>query len=210
MNMNMTIRRLIAKISVLGVVSLSTMVLGSMLALGGNETKAAPKAESKATTAPAASHRVETINYDGWVVTCSDTIGISSGKTCSAELRVLGPDSNQILLNWQIGLDKDSHLVTVVQVPIGITVKKDNKVSGGILLKNGVELKFGNNAVQRLNYVACNAKFCEAVTPVDEAFFKEAAAATTASITIYAADGTAIPLSLDVKGIDKAITAVKR
>ncbi|HEY5305428.1 MAG TPA: invasion associated locus B family protein [Pseudolabrys sp.] len=209
------LRGLGAKIGVLGVVGFSVVGftifgLGIVLPSSGEKASAAqPKTKAPA---PTKSERVETINYNAWVVTCRDTVGeASSTKTCVADLRVVGPTGHEVLLNWEIGFDKNHDLVTVFQVPLGIAVKKDNHVSGGILLKNGLELKFDDAAPLRVGFTTCNAQFCEAVRLINEALFKQAAAATTASITTYATDGTPIPLSsLKIQGIDKAMAAVRR
>jgi hypothetical protein len=125
-----------------------------------------------------------------------------------ANLRVVA-QNGQLILNWQIGIDKASKLVTVFQVPVGISIEKDGKGSGGILLEKGVELKLGKATVRRVNYLDCNAQFCEAVAPIDEALFKEASAADVTSITPYAADGTPIPFTVNASGMDKAIADVR-
>jgi invasion protein IalB len=164
-------------------------------------------AEAKpAPGAPPVSQHVESVNFDHWVVTCQDAAG---KKVCSAGLRILGGGGKQVIANWQVGYDKDNHLVSVLQVPTGLAAKsKEGKVSSGISMKNGLEMKLGAGAARRLAYVACNAQFCEAVAPVDDAFLKDAVAATKTVVTVYTSDGTAVPLDFESKGLDKAIAAV--
>jgi invasion protein IalB len=149
--------------------------------------------------------------YDSWTVTCRDSVGGALKKTCFATLRVASQDRREILLNWDIAVNKDGRFVTGVHAPIGLTLKKDNKIiGGGILIQNGIDLKFGNNAARRLNYVSCNPQQCFAESPIDEAFVKEATASSTATLTVYAATGEGIPFEVPIKGIDKAIAATRK
>jgi invasion protein IalB len=179
----------------------------SLLAVAASFTFAIPAfAQSKQAPAPVSKH-AESVNFDHWVVSCQDVGGKSA---CAGTLHVLGPDGKQPIANWQIGLDKDGRLVSVVQVPPGLAIKsKDNKVSGGLAIKNGVDLKIGSAAVRHLNYVACTPQVCEATgAPIDDAFVKEAAGAASSTITVFTADGTAVPLTFSGAGLDKALAAV--
>jgi invasion protein IalB len=180
------------------------LILGLVLFSAGG---AIAQTKPAASTAPPASQRVESITYDHWVVTCQDSG--DAKKICVANLKVLGSGGKQVIANWQIGYDKDNHLLSVLQAPTNLTAtSKDNKVSSGLLVKNGADLKLGTGAARRLAYLACNPNFCEAVAPVDEAFVRDAAVAGSASLTLYASDGTPMPLTFDAKGLDKAIAAV--
>ena len=161
-------------------------------------------AQSKQAVAPASQH-TESVNFNHWVVTCQD---VASKKACVGNLQLLGSEGKPIA-NWQIGVDKDNNLMSVIQVSAGLAAKsKDNKVSTGLLIKNGVEVKLGASAARRLSYVDCNPQICEAATPVDEAFVKDAAAAATTAVTVYTSDGTALPFTFDSKGLDKTLAAV--
>ncbi len=157
-----------------------------------------------APAASAAPRRIETTMYDAWAVTCEDvTVNGTAKKSCGSSLRVT--NQNRVLLNWQIGFNEAGHLVTAVQVPIGLAIKQGDKTVGGaILIPNGVDLKFGNGAVRHLTYMWCGPRQCSAEAPIDEAFIKDAAANTKATITIHTSGG-AIPFDLPIKGIDKAI-----
>lgn len=165
----------------------------------------APAATAPARAAPEAPHRVETTQYDSWVVTCEDTVGGTAKKTCIANLRVVNQDKGTVL-NWQIGLNEEGHFVTAIHIPSALTIKNGDKTVGGpISIPSGVELKFGNGAVRRLNFVTCGPQQCIAEGLIDESFTKEAAANTKATITIHTPGG-AIPFELAINGIDKAIT----
>jgi invasion protein IalB len=177
----------------------------SLLAVAASLTFSIPAfAQSKPAAAPVSKH-AESVNFDHWVVSCQDVGGKSA---CSGNLRVLGPDKRPIAI-WQIGSDKDGRLVNVIQVPTGLAIKsKEGKVSSGILMKNGVEMKLGSAAVRHLNYVACNQQLCEAAAPIDDAFVKEAAGAASSTVTVFTSDGTPVPLTFPSAGLDKALAAV--
>jgi invasion protein IalB len=178
----------------------------------GRPAPAAPARQTPAATAPAAPsepRRVETTVYDSWVVTCQDGVGGATKRTCLASLRVV-TQNKKVLVNWQIGSNQEGRYVTAIHVPSSLPVKKDNKVVGGpILVGNGVELKFGNAAARRLNYVSCGPQQCAAEAAIDDAFVKEALANSQATITVYSAAGT-VPYELNIKGIDKAISSTRK
>jgi invasion protein IalB len=171
--------------------------------------------ESQVRQPPAASapQRVETIKYDSWVVVCQDAIGGTAKKKCLASLRVASQSQNkrELLLNWQIGLNKDGHFVTAFQVPPGLAIKKDNQtIGGGILIQNGLELKFGKGAARRISYVSCSPQECFAEALIDDAFVKEALANSMATVTVHTAGGGTIPFEFSIKGIDKAISSTRK
>jgi len=166
-------------------------------------------------TAPATSspQRVETIKYDSWVVVCQDAAAGTAKKTCSATLRVAAQNQNrrQLLLEWQIGLNMEGHFVTAFHVPPIVATKSGDKMVGGpLLIQNGMELKFGNGAARRINYVWCGPKQCLAEALIDDAFIKEALANTNATVTVYTAGRQAVPIEISIKGIDKAISSTRK
>lgn len=160
--------------------------------------------------APSAPQRVETIKYDSWVVTCQDSVGGTAKKTCSASLQAMSQDRRELLLNWEIGMNKDGHFVTAFHIPPVLGIKKNDQVVGGpLLVQNGVELKFGNGPARRISYIWCGPKQCFAEALIDDAFVKEALANTQATVTVYTVGGDAIPIQLPIKGIDKAISSTR-
>jgi len=111
-----------------------------------------------------------------------------------------------LLLNWQIGFNDEGRFVTAVHVSSGLAIRQgDQTVGGPLMIANGVEMKFGNGPVRRLNYVSCGPQQCFAEAPIDDAFTKEAVANAKATVTIHTSGG-AIPFELAIKGIDKAIS----
>jgi len=168
------------------------------------ESQARPPA-----AAPSGPQRVETIKYDSWVVVCAD--GGTSKKSCTAKLQAVNQEQGQILLDWEIGMNKEGHYVTAFHVPPVFSYKKDNQViTGPLMIQNGVELKFGNSPARRINYVWCGPKQCFAEALIDEAFIKEALANSKATVTVHTAGGGPIPIELPIKGIDKAISSTRK
>ena len=171
-----------------------------------------PAAPAAPPAAPSATQRVETTKYDTWVVVCQDAGGTTK-RTCLASLRVVsqGENKQQLILNWQIGLNKDGHFVTAFHVPPGLAVRKDNQmVGGGILVQSGLELKFGSGQPRRVNYVSCGPQQCFAEALIDEPFIKDALANTNATVTVHTAGGGPIPFDFSIKGIDKAISLTRK
>jgi invasion protein IalB len=171
-----------------------------------------PPAGAPASPAP---QRVETTTYDSWVVVCQDSVGSTAKKTCKASLGVTSQGGNQrqrqLILNWEIGLNKDSHFVTTFQVPPVVTIKKDDRAVGGpLMIQNGLELKFGNGTARRINFLWCGPKQCLAEALIDDAFVKDALANTQATVTVYTTGEEPKAIQLPIKGIDKAISLTRK
>lgn len=193
-------------------VRFSVVLSVAFLALSGFSFVYAETSKRAPVPAPVATgpERVETTTYNSWTVTCQESLGIPSKKSCSALLRVID-QNHQLLMAWLIGLDPNGKLTSVIRIPTGVTLT--DKASGakatGILVKNGLDLKLGT-AVHHLTFVACEPQWCEASGGMDDRFVKDALGATDAVVTIYAVDGRAIGYpSLPLKGVDKAILLVR-
>ena len=162
----------------------------------------AQKGKPAAPAAPAAPtvQRTETTNFDTWQGTCTET-DTSKRKTCSAVMNGLDQQRRPIV-TWVMGRNPEGALMTVLQTP---------QTQIGLQIQKGVELKLGNGAVRKLNYVACNQARCESSLPMDDAFMREIMAAPAAGVTIYQADGQPITINLPaITGADKALAAVGR
>jgi invasion protein IalB len=118
-------------------------------------------------------------------------------------------NKRQLLLNWQIGFNESGRFVTAIHTPPGLAITKDDHVvGGGILVANGMELKFGSGQPRRLTYVSCTPRQCMAEAAIDDGFIKEALASSEATLTVHTVGGP-IPLDVSVKGIDKAISSTR-
>ena len=160
------------------------------------------QAKPAAPAAPAAPtvQRTETTNFDSWQVTCTET-DTSKRKTCSAVMNGLDQQRRPIV-TWVMGRNPEGALMTVLQTP---------QTQIGLQIQKGVELKLGNGAVRKLNYVVCNQARCESSLQMDDALMREIMAAPSAVVTIYQADGQPITINLPaITGADKALAAVGR
>jgi invasion protein IalB len=162
-----------------------------------------------AARAQAPAHRVESTTYDAWTVTCRETAG---KKECGAVLRAAsGENRGQPVLIWEIGLNSEGRQVTIFRVPVGLATKKDNQtVGGGIMIQNGVELKFGNGQARRINFMSCNPRACIGEAAVDDTLVREANANTEATVTVHVIGGQPVPLQFGIKGIDKALSLTRK
>jgi invasion protein IalB len=140
--------------------------------------------------------RTETTVYDRWTVTCQETLGSGAKKTCSAALRVVD-QNQQLVILWEIGRTTDGKIKALMQTPTGVMVQK------------GVDLKVGDAAVGKLDYAACVPQNCEAAGAMDDPLIKKIEAAPEMVVTIHAKDGRDVNFKFPLKGIDKAVAAVR-
>lgn len=132
--------------------------------------------------------------FGSWQVRCQK----NNNKICTAVLEVIDNDKKQVLMAWLIGPDQRGGLQTALQTP------------SGVLVGNGIDIKLANAPARHLNYLSCLPQQCTAVSPMDEAFIKEALAAPKADVTVYAANGKSLAFGIPVTGIDKALAAIRK
>jgi len=160
---------------------------------------------------PSTITRDATIKYDSWVLVCRFSAGRAAKKKCIARLRAAAKDKRGTLLVWEIGVDKEGHFVTTFHVPPAIRFWQDGKVKRGpLLIKGGIELKFGNGSPRHINYVWCGPKQCSAEALIDDTFVKAATTSMNATITLRTANGGVVPIEISIKGIDKVISATRK
>ena len=174
------------------------------------QDKAAQRAPA-APAAPTAPVRTETIVYGAWIVTCQDTVGGKTKKTCSAKMNVAEEKSRRNLLVWVIGRNDKGVLTTFVQVPTGGLALKDGAMLNAVEIQKGIEVKIGKaQQLRKLPFIACAPGVCEANAPMDDAFVKDIMAATDATITFYNSAGQDFSFTLPTNGFDKAIAEIGR
>lgn len=143
------------------------------------------------------SQRTETTNYENWVLTCRDTPDGKAKKTCNGVFQLIEKERRAVLLTWIIGKTSDGNLMTFIQVPTGV------------LIQNGIELKFGGQSTPRkLNYVACEPSRCEASTAMDDSFIRDLNSNQKATATIISTDGRIAKFELNINGIDKILPSL--
>jgi invasion protein IalB len=158
------------------------------------EAKSKAKAQPKQETPAAGPVRTETQTFDQWTVTCREATG--QPKVCSAALRVVQPNQQLVIL-WEIGKGKDGVIRSAMQTPTGVLVQK------------GVDLQVGTETVGKLDYASCVPQNCEASGALDDALAQKLASAGEVTVTVHAKDGRDIHFKFPVKGIDKAVAAVR-
>ena len=89
-----------------------------------SQVRRAPSSAPKSS----APQRVETIKFDSWIVTCRDTVGGTAKRTCGASLKAMSQDRRELLLNWELGLNKDGHFITAIYVPPFLAIKKGDAI----------------------------------------------------------------------------------
>ncbi|MFK8250857.1 invasion associated locus B family protein [Ancylobacter terrae] len=195
-------RHLLAPLPRLSGSILAVAAIG-MLALGGGEVwaqaKPAQPAPAPAATSPGP-QRTETIVFDNWVVTCRDTVGKTGKPICSTSLQVTNNDTRQTVLLWQIGQDDAGKPVFALRVPLGVRIK------------DGVQFTIGAGKPRKADFVLCDNRGCESAGPLDEALIRElsAGAGGEALVVFTATNGQAVNLKIPLKGIDKALPALRK
>lgn len=163
----------------------------------------APKAaegSARAPTAVAAAGpptRTETVVHDQWTVVCQDRPDGAIKRACSAVLKIVDPNRNQVVFAWVLMRGADGRLAAVMQTPTGVQVPR------------GITVKVGEGQPRVLPFETCEPQNCEATTALDEPMLRDLQSAAQAVATIYAKDGRGIQFTMPLKGIDKALAAIR-
>jgi len=168
------------------------------MAAAQQQRPAAPPAPAQ--PAPAATSRTEIVTYDNWTVTCREVSDAKDRRVCSAELNIFQEANNarRVVFSWLVGLDKAGKLAMALRFPPGVSVQP------------GVELKFADRPARRLAINTCEPAWCEVSQPMDDAFVREATAATQANAMIVASDGRQVTFTIFLKGFAQAVAAVRK
>ena len=169
---------------------------------GKKAAKARKEAEqpaAQAAPAPAApAVRTETATYDQWTAVCQTSPEAGVKRNCSAVLKVVDPNRHQVVLAWVLARTPDGKVATVIQAPTGVQVQR------------GLTLKLGDAGPARtMPFASCEPQNCEVDQVLDEAAQRELEAAPQAVATIVAKDGRGIQFTMPLKGVDKALAAVR-
>jgi invasion protein IalB len=200
------------KLSFRNIMTVTTVFVAAVLGLlatiyfadrdSSAQTQTPTKPPAPSSAAPV---RTETITYDAWTVSCRDTADRKSKKICSATLPMVVEQQNQraTVGGWVIAHNDEGALLSLLQTP---------QIDVGVLIAKGVALKIGDGKPHQFSYVMCNPQHCEATMPMDETVIREmiAGANGSAAITFWKTDGADVTINIQsIKGIDKAITAVR-
>ena len=163
---------------------------------GVSAEKTKPKKQQLAENQSSDTARIETMVYDRWTVTCRVAASENAKRSCSAALRIVD-NQQQLVILWEIGRGTDGGIKGSMQTPTGVMVQK------------GIDLKVGESRVGKLEYSACVPQNCEAAGAMDNAQIKTMAAASEMVITIHAKDGRDVNFKFPMKGLDKALSAIR-
>jgi invasion protein IalB len=162
----------------------------------GAQAPTPPQQGTAPAAVPSVPRHTETINYDSWIVSCSEPLDKSSKKICSGVLEAVDQKEKRVVFAWAIGRDGQGALRTIMQTPTGVLITK------------GVELKLGKAPVRTIPYTACEPQRCQASIAMDDALVKDTIASPEATVTIYLVDGRGINVNMPIKGIDKVYPAI--
>jgi len=169
--------------------------LGVAASVGAAQAQKPPVASNS----PAAQSRTEILTYDNWTVTCRDGVDPKEKRVCSAELVIAQEANNQRrpVFVWILGLNKDGAPTNAWRFVTGLSIPP------------GLELKFADKS-RKVPIATCDAAFCSATLPVDDAFAKEASALVQSEAVLQTADGRTVTFTINMKGFAQALAAIRR
>lgn len=167
------------------------------------KAKAAPAAQAAPPAPPAGQDptpppRVDTSVFDQWTVVCQTPPDLAAKRNCSAVLKVVDPNRHQVVLAWVLARTPEGKIAAVIQAPTGVQVQR------------GLTLKLGDAGPARvIPFASCEPQNCEVDQVLDDANLRELEAAPQAVATIVAKDGRGIQFTMPLKGVDRALAAVR-
>ena len=208
----MRMKNIFPRILLCSVQSASTLILAGLLVstmslkTEAETVKPSPAAASKpAVQSPPQGEpetkRIETTSYDSWIVTCEGSSAAANTRHCSASFKVIDQKSGSILLIWSITEDKSGAFLNEIYTMTGIMVDR------------GVDIALGTQTItKKAGFIWCETNQCMAQLTVDEGYVRDLSAARDqqAALTIVSRDGRSIQFKLPLKGIDRALGAMKR
>jgi invasion protein IalB len=141
--------------------------------------------------------RTEILNFDNWVVTCSE-FAEGPKRQCAAILRIAQQNTNQVVFVWTITVDANKQATAVVQTPSGVNIAP------------GVELRVGKAPPVRLPFTSCEPNGCAATAVMEAPLLKEMATAAAAEAIVQSTQGKAVQFNIQMKGFDRAYSALSR
>lgn len=133
-----------------------------------------------------------TTTHGGWTVSCRET-GKPAVKSCTATFRVFDKKTNQNLLVWVFGHDREGRLLA------------EFLTMTDVLVQPGVVISPDNGKPVKADYVECTARGCKARLEMTSAAVKQLKAAKSARIDITRLDGQVVQFTMDIPGIDLAL-----
>lgn len=146
--------------------------------------------KEQATTMPTVT--TTTTTHGGWTVSCTETSN-PAVKTCTASFRVFNKNSNQNLLVWVLGHDREGRLLA------------EFLTMTDVLVQPGVVVVLDNAQPVKADYVECTSKGCKARLVLSADLIKSLKGAKKARIDMTRLDGQVVQFTMDIPGIDLAL-----
>jgi invasion protein IalB len=73
-----------------------------------------------------------------------------------------------------------------------------------------MELKFADKPARKVPITSCEPTVCEATTPMDDGFIKDASPVIQSEAIVTASDGRQVTFAINMKGFTQALAAVRR
>jgi invasion protein IalB len=142
--------------------------------------------------------RTEILNLDNWVVTCNEFAEGPRKRVCSALLHVVQQNTNQVVFSWQIAVEANKQMVTIMQTPTGVAIPP------------GVELKVGKLPPHKVPFSSCDNGRCVATAPMDAALIREMTMVPSAEAIIQGSQGNTVQFNIQLKGFDRAFAVLSK
>lgn len=138
---------------------------------------------------------VTTVSLDNWSLSCRAIAGESDKKQCSAVNRITDQKTGQVLFVWLIGHNTERKLVSAFQTPTGV------------MIAPGIHLELSNGQKQKIDFLACDNRRCDASLVMDQAFVDDLKVTKEATAAITSVTGHNILFKINTTGIDKVLSA---
>jgi invasion protein IalB len=150
-----------------------------------------PSASPTPETRPA--ERVETINFENWILTCRELVEGPKKRSCAMTVAVNKSDTNRPVLSWTIRHTDNGQLVSVIETLPGISITP------------GIQLKLEKAAAPRKFPIeVCEPNWCSGSLPMDKGFVQEVSASSKVTIIITSSAGQPFTFEFPIKGFEKA------
>jgi invasion protein IalB len=162
------------------------------------QAPAAPAQQQPSPPPPQIPTRTEILNFENWVVTCNEFAEGPRTRVCTALLRILQQNTNQVVFSWTLAMDNNKQLITVMETPTGVAIPP------------GVELRIGKSPARKIPFASCDSGRCVATATMDANLLREMTASPTAEAVIQGSQGNTVQFNIQMNGFDKAYTVLSR
>ncbi len=133
-----------------------------------------------------------TTTHGGWTVGCTQA-GDPVVKTCTATFRVFDKKTNQNLLVWVLGRNREGQLLA------------EFLTATEVMVQPGVVLVLDDGKPVKADYVECGSRGCKARLLLADDVLGRMKSAKKARIDMTRLDGKVIQFSIDIPGTDLAL-----